>query len=37
VSFWATLPGLLTAIGGVIGAVAALVTALKARQASKAQ
>ncbi len=27
-SFWTTIPGILTAIGGIIGAVAALVTAL---------
>ena len=27
-SFWSTLPGILTAIGGIIGAVAALLTAL---------
>jgi hypothetical protein len=31
-SFWATLPGILTAIGGVVGAIAALVAALKARR-----
>ncbi len=29
-SFWATLPGIMTAVGGVIGAIAALISALAA-------
>ena len=31
-SFWTTLPGMLTALGGLIGAIAALVAAVRSRQ-----